>query len=170
MEANKDTSSLSAGHETVEVMDDSQGEKVEGKFCVSPAPGLVDDDPDREVLDFDKDKTPEVAIIPEGSTEEPQGVVSDPSDHQQEENQVIIEIDIEKNKMLSQNIVLTDNGEKLFAQFNTNRVGEHKMESQLNLADYIPQGTVIRPGDLTIKRAFTPNGGSIILDINYKHQ
>ena len=72
--------------------------------------------------------------------------------------------------MLSQNIVLTDNGEKLFAQFNTNRVGEHKMESQLNLADYIPHGTVIRPGDLTIKRAFTPNGGSIILDINYKHQ
>ena len=49
-----------------------------------------------------------------------------------------------------------------------NRSGEPKSEPPMNLGDYLPQGILLRPGDITIRRDFTAKGGMIIMDIDYK--
>ncbi|MCG8033576.1 MAG: hypothetical protein JAZ03_15545 [Candidatus Thiodiazotropha taylori] len=85
-----------------------------------------------------------------------------------EEQQVVVQIDINKRKTLSQEIKVTDNGEKVFSQFNTSKVGGFKSQQEMSLADYLPSNAIIRPGNIVFKNEFTPDGGRVIVNLTYQ--
>ena len=86
------------------------------------------------------------------------------------ENQVTVQIDIDKKKNPPQETTVTMDGEKVYSLFNTVKIGDTKSEPQINLAEYIPSDAVIRPGNIVLKREFRPDGVRVVLDINYEQQ
>ena len=96
------------------------------------------------------------------------GTVSNIIMDRRTENQVTVHIDIDKKKNLSQETTVTMDGEKVYSLFNTVKVGDIKSQPQMNLAEYIPSDAVIRPGNIVLKRQFRPDGGRVVLDINYE--
>ena len=87
---------------------------------------------------------------------------------EQKDNKMFVQVEVKKEKHVSQNIILTDNGETLFSNYYMNRSGEPKSEPPLNLGDYLPRGILLKPGDITLRRKFTANGVIISMDIDYR--
>ena len=58
----------------------------------------------------------------------------------------------------------------MYFLFNTTSVGVSRAEPQINIGDYLPADTLIRPGNLVFKRKFLPDGDRIVLDITYEQK
>lgn len=72
-----------------------------------------------------------------------------------------------ENGILKQAVQVKDNDLETFTCSSAYKTGRPIPNFELNLGDYLPGQSIIRPNDIQIKRVVTPGGGKIVLHVKY---
>ena len=80
-----------------------------------------------------------------------------------------VTIEISKKKFVSNEIMIKDDGERLFSSFSINKTDDQRKEPDINLGEFLSHNATLKARDIVIKRAVSAEGGKVILSFNY-HQ
>lgn len=72
--------------------------------------------------------------------------------------------------MASQEIVVHDDGERVYRMFNILKAEDKHDESTINLGMFLPADAVIKPGNISCKRKISKQGGTVSFEVKYESQ
>ena len=62
---------------------------------------------------------------------------------------------------------IKDNDETVFSVFSKVRDGQARVQSEINVGDYLARGACVKAEDMTIKRILSKDGGKVELHLKY---
>ncbi|XP_052766459.1 uncharacterized protein LOC128207533 [Mya arenaria] len=73
-------------------------------------------------------------------------------------------------QICKQDMVIVDDGDNNFNFSGMCKIGKTSCDLDINLGDYLPENSVIRPGDINLKRMITSDGGKFVISLKYSLQ
>lgn len=76
--------------------------------------------------------------------------------------------EVKKGKVVSREISVHDDGERVYSIFNTAKVGDIKEDTEIHFGDILPKGAVFKAENISCKMSFLPDGGKVRLGMKYE--
>ena len=77
---------------------------------------------------------------------------------------------VKKEKVASQEIVVHDDGERVYSMFNILKAEDEHDNPTINLGMFLPDDAVIKPRSISCKREISKQGGKISFEVKYESQ
>ena len=122
----------------------------------------------QEDIDIDKFKEPQNDNSDQGNKDTQGEEDTIEQGHEIDKKGIPAQISFEiKNRFVSEGMSIKDKDETVFSVFSKVRDGQARVQSEINVGDYLARGACVKAEDMTIKRILSKDGGKVELHLKY---
>ena len=123
---------------------------------------------------MEKSEKTETSVIEKGSVKK---ISSDSKNNPEQQAKPVkaaemktaeITVIVKKEKAASQEIIVHDDGERVYSMFNILKSEDEHDEPAINMGMFLPDNAVIKPGNINCKREISKQGGKISFEVKYE--